>query len=398
MKILYIIFFSFLLQSCGLLKMLPKKPVLSEKERLTYEKETIVNNNEIKYSGERKTDFPVIPFQMFGITYAKDIVIVTKHPKWNMHEYAKLDLPGNKHVWLMKDSEEGTLDQFLTTNQAEVVKLLPEIPLKTSIQEDMIIDVVSNGDSLKAHFEYTNALDEKVVVDFENTKPLSILKQRNGSTMGHSKNQVAVLLDLPYRQFVDSSKITYNNTFYKTKKLLGLVSFQMLLEQTQGGLSTGSFSMTSNKNAAKTLHNKTNIEQNWNLFYTEENQFKLYQKNELRSQNYFFDKKDDHFFLTKANVIPWNTETAAFEINFFPALPDFRYYFEGKHTSEFIMDINGQKNHGKGTISAYWDTEKDLIIEINPTAPWWLKERPMINKIHFEDGKVSIDCSMSSKE
>lgn len=398
MKIFYFILLIFMLHSCNILKMLPKKPVLTEKQRISYNEQEDTDNTEIKYSGNPKVDFPIIPFQMFGITYAKDIVIVTKHPEWNMHEYAMLDLPGNKQVWLMKDSEEGSLDQFLTTNQEEVTKLLPEIPLETSIQKDLVIDVVSNGDALKAHFEYTNALNEKVVVDFENTKELPALKQRNGSTMGHSKNQVAVLLDLPFRQFADSSSITYNGQFYKTKKILGLIPFQMLLKQTQGGLSTGAFSMAKQNGKIISVHQKTQIDQEWNLYNIARSEFLLKQQNELRRQSYYFEEKDDKYLLKSAEVVPWDTDTASFKINFFPALPDLRYHFEGKHSSTFIMDINGQENHGKGNFTAYWNTENELIIEMNPTAPWWLKERPMLNTIKFEKGNVIINCAMNSEK
>lgn len=378
--------------SCSITKMLPSGAALKPSERTTLENKASAIAVEVQT--ENAIDFPIIPFQIFGVTYSKDIVIVTKNPKWNMHEYAKLEIGPNQSTWLMKDSEEGSLTQFLTTSQSNLISLLPEIPLETSIQ-DFVATEKSSGDTLEAHFEYINHLGEKVVVDFKNTKKLSIQKKRNGSTMGHSRNQVMAILDLPLRQFSESSSVSYDGIPFKTKKILGLLPFQMLLTQTQGGLSVGDFKFFKDGNLIKSLHLNSEIEQVWTLEKISENKTILKQQNEFRTQVYEFTTANNQYLLSEAYVKVWNSETPTFKISFFPPLPDLRFPFEQKQISTFVMDVNGQQNHGTGTFVSYWNADKELKLEINPSAPNWLKERPMLNTIRFdENGNPLIKCEM----
>jgi hypothetical protein len=124
-KTLYLcLLISCLFQFCGISKMLPSKPVMKEDSAFLD-----LKNKTPDYSyGDQLCDIPVIPFQIFGVTYAQDIVLVSKHPEWDMHEFSRIDLPDGTSTWIVKDSKKPTLDQYLTTSSKELIQWLPEIP------------------------------------------------------------------------------------------------------------------------------------------------------------------------------------------------------------------------------------------------------------------------------
>ena len=394
--IISIIFFS--LSSCGLKKMLPKKAVLSETKR----KELLDKKfHPVNYTGEAKVNFPIIPFPVFGITYDQDIVIVTQHPEWNMHEYAKILLPEDKEMWLMKDSREGSLDQYLSINDAGLLDMVPEIPLETSVQDIKVKDK-SDDKNLDISFGYTNLLNEEVEVYYRGSKKLGKLKKRNGSTMGHSKNQVMAVLDLPYRNFGKKATVTYNDKHYPVKKLLGIKNFQMLLQQTQGGISKGTYRIKDHKGTHFTTYHDNNvkeeIEQFWDENFQQEHQLLFAeQKNKYRSQTYAYVVEEaNHYLLQSATIQIWNYKEPAFKITFSPPLPDLRKKFEKTYESDFVMDINGQKNHGIGKVKCYWQDKDHVIVEIIPQQPWWIADRPMKSVVEFKGSKeVEVKCFMS---
>lgn len=71
--------------------------------------------------------FPVPPFQLFALHYLEDIVIETKNPRWQMHEYARVAV-GGREVWLAKDSDPAGV-QTISVDLEEPGAWLPEIPV-----------------------------------------------------------------------------------------------------------------------------------------------------------------------------------------------------------------------------------------------------------------------------
>ena len=211
--------------------------------------------------------------------------------------------------------------------------------------------------------------------------------------MGHSKNQLLAILDLPYRQFGKQASVTYNDVAYPVKKLLGIQKFTMALQQTQGGLSSGQLQWYKEKNQLKSKHNNARqTVQDWTMV-EKEKQVILQQKNTFRILSYQFDQQADNYCLKSAHVQLWNKKEAAFSIEFFPALPDFRRKFEGEQVAKFVLDINGQMGHALGEITSYWENDQ-LLVEIIPEKPWWTEDRPMLMTIGFENGGVDVDCQM----
>ncbi len=378
-----IVGFSMVAAFYELRKMLPRKAVVGKKKRAMLEQ---VLKKPVDYISEPIVDHPVIPFLIFGIHYDKDIVIVSKHPDWNMHEYSLLNLPDGD-CWMMKDSKEGSLDQCVTIQRTDIIDWVPEIPLEIAFKPIKIEDR-GNEEWEDISFTYENFHGEQVDISYKGKKALRSLKKRNGSTMGHSRNQLIAILDLPERSFGKKAEMTYNSKSYPIKKILGLKSFNMMLSQTQGGISTGAYAQYQEDSKIKTKHkNARETIQDWTL----EGKV-LEQKSPFRTQQYHFCE-DEPYELISANVQLWNNSKKAFNITFYPALPDFRKEFRGKHIAIFVMDVNGQQGHGIGKIHSYWQ-DKKLIIDFFPENPQWITDRPLRQVITFENNNVNVKAFM----
>lgn len=370
--------------------MLPEGPALNQEERATtlYRR----GQHEVKYTGAPLVKFPVMPVQVWAATYELDLILVSKHPDWNMHEYAKLATPDGD-LWIMKDAEEGSLDQFIVADIPNIQSWLPELPVVRKQYPVKVTDK-STDKLLDLAFEYENIKGTLVKATYQGKYPKTALKKRNGSTMGHSRNQLLVALDLPYRDFGKKATISYDGTPYKMDKLLGLVPFQMALQQTQGGLSSGQYTLEeTGKQVVTSTHynNDTTITQEW-LYATAPPQANIQQHNEFRSLNYQF-KGTASQELEVAYVRQWNNDNQGVRITFAPALPDVRRPFEGQYRSDFVIDMNGQESNATGEAIVEWLDGK-LSIIIQPSAPWWMVDRPMQTLISYEEGKATVDIKM----
>lgn len=370
--------------------MLPEGPALTQKERA----ETLYRRtaHQVKYTGEPLVDFPVMPLQVWAAAYELDIILVSEHPDWNMHEYAQLATPeGN--LWIMKDAKEGSLDQFIVADIPNIQSWLPELPV---VRKQYPVKIVDNSTDklLDLEFEYENVKGTLVKAQYQGKHPQTALKKRNGSTMGHSRNQLLVALDLPYRDFGKKASITYDGKAYKMDKLLGLVPFQMALKQTQGGLSSGQYTLHKKENNVliSTHQNaSTKVEQEW-IYSNTPQTTGIQQRNDFRNLNYEF-KGTVYQELEVAYVQQWNKQEEGTRITFAPPLPDIRRPFEGQYQSDFVIDMNGQESNAVGYVTVEWLNGKASII-ITPTAPWWMKDRPMQALISYENGKAQVDIKM----
>jgi len=386
--ILFLMLFKLVTACKSLKRMLPEGPAIKTEQRAQFEAKP---PHQVVYTAAPKVDFPVNPLQVWAATYELDIIIVSKHPQWNMHEYAKLETTDGD-LWIMKDAEEGSLDQFITADLDSIHTWLPELPVARKSYPVEVEDR-SAGKWLDFTFRYNNIKGQQIEATYKGKRPQTPLKKRNGSTMGHSSNQLLVALDLPYRDFGKRATISYDSVSYKIDKLLGLVPFQMALTQTQGGASKGKYTLSSNNEELRSSHQTqaTAVEQQWSV-RKKDNKTYLEQSNDFRTTTYVFEGTDT-LLLSKAYVQQWNKTKQGVTFSFYPPLPDVRRPFEGKFTSSFVIDVAGQHNHAVGEATAYWEKEQ-FVLEINPTAPWWVTDRPMKTNIDFTLDKVTVDIKM----
>ncbi|MCP4442403.1 MAG: hypothetical protein GY810_26145 [Aureispira sp.] len=368
--------------------MLPEKAVFTDKQRQSWIAES-PKQHTIEYNSAPMVDFPVWPIQAWALTYDLDIIMVSQHPDWNMHEYAKIQTPDGP-LWIMKDAEEGSLDQFITVDVENVDHWLPELPV---VRKHYPVKVTDNStdELINLDFSYENVQGTKIEAHYEGKQIKTNMKKRNGSTMGHSKNQLLVVLDLPHRDFGKKGNISYDGKPYKMNRLLGLVPFLMALQQTQGGFSIGNYSLHKDDDQLRSTHHKgkLNIDQDWSS--TEKNNTVIVQqKDNMRTINYEFAKQGESLELQAAYVEQWNRPGESFRVNFYPALPDLRRKFKGAYTSKFVFDINGQKSHAIGSVTAQWDGEK-AVLQITPEKPWWVTDRPLKTTISYEEGKAAVN-------
>lgn len=387
--VLFLMLLQFVTACKSLKRMLPEGPALTATERQAVLSQKA---HQVNYKGAPLVGYPVLPMQVWAATYELDLILVSKNPDWNMHEYAKLETPEGD-LWVMKDAEEGSLDQYIVADLPNIAAWLPELPVTRKSYPVKIVDKSTNK-MLDMSFSYENIKGEKVEAWYKGVRPKTPLKKKNGSTMGHSRNQLLVALDLPYRDFGKKAGISYDGKAYKMDKLLGLVPFQMALTQTQGGASSGTFEMSiQGEGILTTAHpseGKPTL-QNWSV-EKKGNKTIVTQKNDFRSLVYEFEGTET-LELKVAYVKQWNKENAGVRIEFSPALPDLRRPFEGEYSSNFVMDIAGENNNATGTFTASWKDGKAQL-KVTPTAPWWVLDRPMLTTIEYQGGKALVGIEM----
>ena len=74
------------------------------------------------------------------------------------------------------------------------------------------------------------------------------------------------------------------------------------------------------------------------------------------------------------------------EVN--PALPDLTREWTGEATSRFVMDVNGQRSHGVGSITVRHDGQGAAVL-VQGEKPWWVKARPFAARVRRLETAVS---------
>ena len=327
----------------------------------------------------------IIPVLAFGATYDLDVVLVSRHPDWHMHEYAMLRTPDGP-LWLMKDARAGTLAQSLVAELEAIEEWMPEIPLERR-SASVEVEDRSTPSRLDLRFRYTNVDGEVVDVEYGGRRPHTMMKKRNGSTMGHSRGQVMAVLDLSHRDFGARARIRIDGERVGIKRIAGLIPFQMVLQQTQGGLAVGRYELIQDALHFRSQHG--DVSQAWQVEATALG-VDAWQRSTLRSLQYSYLAVDDALELSGVTIWQWGRSGPVTHIAFSPALPDLRRRFEGRRRSRFVVDINGQENHAVGAIESWW-TEEGPRLEIRPEAPWWVADRPMDATIQLDGDRVTVD-------
>lgn len=340
----------------------------------------------VTYTGDPLVPLPIVPFQVFGVRYAVDIVLVTQHPDWDMHEYARLDLPDGP-VWVAKDADQAGV-QTITSSLPALDSWLPEVPVRR-VQAPLEVTDRSEGNQIDITLAYTNPAGEPVEVQAKGRMPKRPPGKRNGNTMGHSRDIVAAVLDLERFGSSIKARMRIGDRTWGFERLLGLVPFKFLLSQTQGGfaiadyrLTPGEDSWTLTRPGATDTDWPTQSEAEWRA-----SQESLNHDNGICQFRYAFTEGELHEAAVKQVDVPRET----FYLWLQPALPDLRRPFAGVARSQMRMDVGGQPGHGTGEVTAQWVDERTVVVDIRPTAPHWLADRPMRSTIRYEeDGSVHV--------
>ncbi len=317
----------------------------------------------VQTTGEARVPFPVLPLQVFGVTYDLDAVVVDDHPAWDMHELARVRTPDGP-VWLCKDSRAEDLAQSIVTSHADALTVLPEVTLRRRRDP---VEVDDTDAPRHLALAYTNDAGERVEVSLRGG-PLAAQRCRNSSTMGHSSKAALAVLDVSHRAFARAD-VRIGGVAQRVRRILGLVPFSVLLRQTQGGFAAGRWEQS----PEGTTHGS--VRQAW---HTEPTAIGLdgVTIHPWRTLRFRFRRAGEQLELVGARVEAWDEGAAACEVRFLPALPDLRYPFEGVFRGRFRIDVNGQIGHGTGDVEVR-SQGHSAELKLRPTAPFWLADRTM---------------------
>jgi hypothetical protein len=371
------------LSACSLKQVLPGTAVLSPEASAPFDQPA---PSQAEYTGPARTPLLFPPLQAFGLQYAVDVVLVTEHPEWEMHEYARLDTPQGS-FWIAKDAATGGT-QTIVSDVPDLKAWLPEIPIPR-IQAPVTVQDHSSGARIDLNIAYTNPAGEPVEVWTKGRFPSAAPPKRNGNTMGHSQSIVAAVLDLQRMGGKVQAGVRINGEDAKLTRLLGLMPFKFLLQQTQGGLAIASYRV-SPADSGFTLTRPASPQEDWP---TQASESWAQAATTARHDNGIcaFDLSFIEGGLSKIVVSQHGIQTPVFTFLVSPALPDIRRPFTGSITSTFRMDVGDQRGHGTGDVTVRWTSEDTVQIQMKPTAPHWLTDRPMTTQITFDpDGTATV--------
>jgi hypothetical protein len=112
----------------------------------------------------------------------------------------------------------------------------------------------------------------------------------------------------------------------------------------------------------------------------------------LRSLSYHYRLNGGAYLeLVAITVEQYGRATPVTAVTFTPPIPDFRWGFDGKRTSTFVIDVNGQQSHATGEVTAFW-SDSGPRLQINPSEPEWAAARPLLADIVFnrDDGTTEV--------
>jgi hypothetical protein len=265
---------------------------------------------------------------------------------------------------------------------------MPEIPAPR-IEAPIALTDKSHGRDIDISISYTNPAGEAVAVTAAGRMPNKPPSKRNGSTMGHSRDVVAAVLDLERFGTRINGTMAFDEKPARFKRIMGLMPFRFLLKQTQAGLVVTNFRQSASEDGF-TLTRPSPSEPDWPTaasegWATTENGAQY--DNGINRFDYRFVGGE----LSQVQVFQHGVKNPTLNLQIQPALPDLRRHFEGEISSQFVMDVNGQRGHGTGTITATWVDTQTVRVTVTPTEPWWLADRPMESIIRFTDeGAVDV--------
>lgn len=380
--------------------MLPRGPVMKPFER--YEGFAADRLSGARYGAGTglPLDAPILPLMPFGLTYELDIVVMTRHPSWNMHEYALIRTSAGL-IWLLKDSREGTMEQTIIADVDGIDDWMPEVPVQRRQQSfDVLAETTDRCVSLE--LAYTNWDGEHTEVMYSGAFPRSLQRKRNGSTMRHSQNQLMAVLDLSH-QNTGSAQVSIGGVRQKPARLFG-VPVSAALQQTQGGLVTGSWlqeAAAGGFTTAFTARSGAIVPRTWSLETLPPSAapgaeglgvpsvWAVQDDADRQLAFRFLQTADGALELRELRAWQKGQAAAGFNLSLSPALPDLRRPFDGPVTVRWAADVAGQLSHATGVLIARW-TDDGPELELRPEAPWWVWDRPMLTTVRPESGGARV--------
>ena len=368
----------FFLGCGGLRDYIPQDAVLSPAARAAFHSDL----PDPTASGKSTNTVPVLPFTVFGVKYKHDIVLQTEDPSLNMLELILLEVPSHLsksgETWLVKSSDIYG-EQQLYGYHSELRKWMPEINVARHSNASLSVTSWPEANRRKVELSFRAADGRKVEATVDaplNAKPA---KRRNSSTFNHSKTIASALLDVSKKSSRVSAELRFNGIEQRFKKVLGIVPVKVLLEQTQGGVTSASMRVEENP-AGGVLIQRPLPETTWAVPGKQSCQIEeqwLVCKEQLSKVSYRFFQGG----LVEAKVHNWRGERM-FHLRLETPLPDLSVKFEGRQTRRFVADVGGLDGAGTGTVQAYWEGQK-VMVDIEPRAPSWFADRPMQSEINF---------------
>lgn len=375
-----------LLLGCGVAGLLPRGPVLDASARAaTF---GTPRPSAAPYGAEVRPGPPVPPVLVWGAAYELDLVVVDRHPDWDMHEIARLDTPSGP-LWLAKDARASTLEQTVVVDLVDVDAWMPELPVARRAGRVDVTDR-STADELDLDVAYVNIDGEPVRIHYDGPRPRADRPKRNGSTMGHSQGSIVAVLDLSRLAFGRHATVEIDGVRQRIYRILGLVPFRMALVQAQGGLATGRFRVEEQGDGFVTRHlrDAAPVSAAWTWSVVGEHATSVQARPE-RTLVYDWRVAGDVAELVSAVVIQPGRAEPVTRVVFDPAIPDLRRPFSGEVSGRFVVDVNGQASHAVGGWRAWWDADS-AHLAMAPEAPWWVADRPIAAVVRWEEGVAEV--------
>ncbi len=338
--------------------------------------------------------FPILPFQVFGVAYDLDLVVVADHPKWTMHEFARIPTSRGP-VWMAKESDPNGI-QTVLADETAIRELAPEVDVPRKVSPVRVTDRSKPG-WIDITIAYLNSDDEEVVVSYagKSPQPMPLPFLRNGNTMGHSRKTILAIIDIARQSVGRTPTITIGGKSVKCVRLFfGAQPFAYALEQVQGGLSAASFTQHFPTDGAKNgfalgrgetqaTPSETWLEKSWKPAKGPGEGVEVYRQDRMTRIAYRYLRRGDALEFCEAEVTQAGRSESCFLMRVQPSLPDPRLGFAGQTTSRFTIDVNGRIAHGTGLIRA-----SAAQFEILPDAPRWAATRPLRSKFSLAPVRV----------
>lgn len=321
--------------------------------------------------GPTPLGFPIPPLSVWGVPYDVDLVLRTAHPSFDMHEIARVNTAQGA-LWLWKDARREGLAQTIVADRDDLATALPEVPVERRAAPMRVVDD-SDAARLCLDVSTTNVDGEPVRLLWDGPQPRPTVL-RNSSTMGHSADAVAAVLDLSAMALGGSARLEVSGRTWAPSRIAGLVPFAVALRQTQGGLAMGTRTFA-----------EDGARWGWTAFAPGQRDAEAVPTERLGPEGRWLEVADGWRTLRHRFVGPEGTSWLGAEVlsptgeviaavESRPAIPDVRRPWTGEASGALVLSVGGQPPHGRATWRGTSDATGARLL-VCPTAPSWLAAR-----------------------